>query len=270
MAIVTDEQVLSIPGAFWQPDLDIFRVLLRSTQPMGGDLAELGVLFGRSAALIGQYVRAGETFTVIDLFETFASDSANRRENESSYRGVARATFEANYLAHHADLPKIVEGSSSAITNHATIGNHRFVHVDASHLFDHVAEDIENSRRLLKPDGILVLDDFRAEHTPGVAAAAWQAVVTSGLRPFAISPYKMYATWGNGEAWQSVLREWADLASCQTETQIVNGIRILRVIAPIVATPRLKPYIPPVAWSALGRLDRRRRLRHIAPRPNRL
>ncbi len=51
-------------------------------------------------------------------------------------------------------------------------------------------------RTLLAPEGVVVFDDYRAEHTPGVAAAVWQRL-DKGLSPFALSPVKMYATFGD-------------------------------------------------------------------------
>jgi SAM-dependent methyltransferase len=235
----------------------MFRALLEASSEMGGDLAELGVLLGRSAALVGSYLQEGETFTVLDLFESPADEAANARENRESYPGLERSLFEANYLNLHGELPVVVQGLSKTITDHVPIGTHRFLHVDASHLYEHVTEDIVNARRLLKPDGIIALDDFRAEHTPGVAAAAWQAVVTSGLRPFAVSPSKMYATWGDGERWRSALEAWANASPFACETQRVNGQPLLRVGGPETRPHWLKSYIPPIAWSALVRAKQR-------------
>lgn len=250
---LSDEDVYSVVGAFWAPDLDLFRVLLDETASRGpGDLAELGVLVGRSAVLIGDSLGPEETFTVVDLFEDPAADDANTAENRDSYHGISQRRFEENYLRFHDGLPVIVRGLSDTVLEHASRGSHRFVHVDASHLYDHVAQDIISSQALLRPDGVLVLDDYRAEHTPGVAAATWQAVRLRDLHPIAVSPHKMYATWGDPEPHQAAVRRWLDVTDIFSEVQSVNGAPLLRVGTPTPPGPHpLKRYVPEIGWPAL-------------------
>jgi len=256
MPRVSDADVDSIVGAFWAPDVEMFRVLLEATgDRIGGDLAELGVLYGRSAVLLGDYLRPGETLTVVDLFGDDAGEAANQEENASSYPGLTREAFEDNYRRLLGDLPVVVQGLSHTIADHATPGAHRLVHVDASHLYEHVARDIDVARSLLTTDGVLVLDDFRTEHAPGVAAAAWQAVLTSDLRPFALSPFKMYATWGDPTPWQEALAAWAARSGQHPDVQLVNGHTVVRFTAPRVAAPHaLKRWVPEVAWPLVHRL----------------
>lgn len=259
MTSLSDEDITAIPGAFWEPDLGMFRTLLDSTATrLGGDLAELGVLWGRSAVLVGSSLQPGETFTVVDLFESDASDQANDEENKSSYPGLTQAAFEQNYLDLLPSLPVVVRGFSQDVVDHAAHGTHRFVHVDASHLYEHVAEDIAAARLLLKTDGVLVLDDFRAAHTPGVAAAAWQAVLTTDLVPFAVTENKMYATWGDPDPWRAAAAAWATSTDYYLlETQEVNGHQLLRIVEPEVhlAPPHpARQYVPPAAWPLLQRV----------------
>ena len=176
MAHVTDEQIQAIPGWFHWLDVSVFRLLLSESGTTGGDLAELGVYKGKSAVLIGAYLQAGETLTVIDLFGGQAPDTENLRENAEQYPRLTREPFENTYRAVHGALPVVLEDYSATIADHASNKEHRFVHIDASHLYEHVVADIAAAKALLKPDGIVVLDDYRNEHTPGVAAAAWEAV----------------------------------------------------------------------------------------------
>ena len=166
-----------IPGWFQRMDMEVFHHLLDQTGSRlgGGDLAELGAYLGKSAALIGFGQQPGETFTVIDLFEQEATAEENRAENEDQYAELSQEAFEKYYLTIHDTLPVVVRGPSASIVDHAAHGTHRFVHIDASHLYEHVVEDIAAARKLLKPGGVVVFDDFRAQHTPGVAAAVWRA-----------------------------------------------------------------------------------------------
>ncbi|UQT58222.1 class I SAM-dependent methyltransferase [Streptomyces durmitorensis] len=164
-----------------------------------GDLLELGAYLGKSAIFMGAYLRAEETFTVCDLFDSPAPDEANSAEMGRSYATLTRRAFEANYRSFHDGLPQIVQEPSSGITAHVAADSCRFVHIDASHLYEHVHADIAAAREVLGQDGIVVLDDFRAEHCPGVAAATWGAVA-SGLKPLCITATKFYGTWGDYDA----------------------------------------------------------------------
>lgn len=105
----------------------------------------------------------------------------------------------------------------------------RFIHVDGSHLYDHVAADIESARIALDDDGVVVFDDFRSEHTPGVSAAVWQAVTGSGLRPIALSAGKFYGTWADPARYVDHLRLWLPHQDLQWESQSINGHDVLRI-----------------------------------------
>lgn len=227
----TDDQIAAIPGWFQGYDVDLSRLLLTaSEQALGpGDLAELGVYLGKSAALIGSYAAADETFTVVDLFGGDPSESANAAENHDQDPDLSRRAFERWYLTVNNALPTVVEGSSGSITEHAAHGAHRFVHVDASHLYEHVAADVVAACTLLAPDGIVVFDDFRSEHTPGVSAAVWGAVATAGLHPFAMSPVKLYATFGDAARWYAVVADWVRDSPWMSETQQIAGQDVLRL-----------------------------------------
>ncbi len=199
---------------------------------MSGDLLELGAYMGKSAIFLGARLRSGERFTVCDLFDSPAEDVSNSREMKKSYATLTRRAFEANYLAFHDELPTIVQGLSSVVREHVADGSVRFAHIDASHLYEHVHGDILAVRELLTGQGIVVLDDFRAEHCPGVAAATWQAVANEGLRPVCITGTKFYGTWGDPEPLQTALLAWIESRKdIWHEVQQVNGAPLIRLSA---------------------------------------
>ncbi|MET8567446.1 class I SAM-dependent methyltransferase [Streptomyces sp. NPDC004783] len=223
-----------VPGWFWPLDQVLFSWFLERQEAAGvrGDLLELGAYLGKSAILLGHHLQDGETLTVCDLFGADAPDEANRAESAMSYSSLTRQAFEGNYLSFHDTLPRIVQAPSSAITGEVAAGSCRFVHVDASHLYEHVQGDIGAARELLLPEGVVVLDDFRTEHTPGVAVAAWEAVLNRGLRPVCLSSQKLYGTWGDPEAVQdellAALRERDD---CTVSVEWAAGHRLVRARA---------------------------------------
>ncbi|WP_042440931.1 class I SAM-dependent methyltransferase [Streptacidiphilus albus] len=231
-----------IPGWFFAKDRLIFDWFLRRQERTGtdGDLLELGAYLGKSAVVLGEHLRPAERLTVCDLFDSDAPDDDNGAEMTMSYRStLTRDSFEANYLAFHDELPVIVQAPTSVLADgRIPEGSCRFVHVDASHLYEHVALDIKVARRALAPEGVIALDDFRSEHTPGVAAAVWEAVLSDGLRPICISSEKFYGTWGDPEPFQEeLLREVKGWERCRTDVQTVSGHRIVRIEGKQVPVP---------------------------------
>ncbi|HEY8478546.1 MAG TPA: class I SAM-dependent methyltransferase [Spirillospora sp.] len=218
----------------WFPKIDqiLFTWFLQRQDRLGepGDLVELGTYLGKSAILIGDHLREGETFTVCDLFDSEASDDPNRAEMERSYSTLTRAAFEENYRAFHEEPPRIVQGPTSLILDHVEPESCRFVHVDASHLYEHVHRDIQAAHVMLRSGGLIVCDDYRSEHTPGVSAAVWEAVATDGLRPICVTPQKLYGTWGNAGPVQDDLLNWLEKREdLWHEVQQVAGRPLVRV-----------------------------------------
>ncbi|MER5212202.1 class I SAM-dependent methyltransferase [Streptomyces sp. NPDC002838] len=227
-------ELKDVPG--WFPPLDqvLFTWFLERQEANGfqGDLLELGAYMGKSAILAGHHLRDGEKFTVCDLFGGEAPDGANKAETAKSYSSLTRQAFERNYLSFHDELPTVIEAPTSVISDKVAPKTCRFVHIDASHLYEHVYGDIGAARDILVPDGIVVLDDFRSEHTPGVSVAVWEAVLNRGLRPICLSTQKLYGTWGDPEPVQEelldMLRQRTDVG---LSVQEAAGHRLVRARA---------------------------------------
>ncbi|HPD93080.1 MAG: class I SAM-dependent methyltransferase [Rhodobacter sp.] len=190
-----------IPGWFNPIDQAAFTWILKyqnRVEPVGG-LVELGVFKGKSAVLMGNFLRPGEVFTVCDLFEDVeTSESADAHEQKFfRTQSLTQSEFERNYLAFHKDLPRVVRGPTDTITRHVAPGTARFVHIDAGHTYKLVREDTASARMMLRKDGVVVFDDYRKPSAQGNMAAVWEAVANEGLKPFANTDFKLYATWGD-------------------------------------------------------------------------
>lgn len=226
----------------WFPNLDqvLFEWLLNRqiSRDEHGDLLEMGVYLGKSAIFLGRRLREDETLTVCDLFESDAPDDDNNAETTKSYSTLTREAFETNYLSFHDELPRVLHASSSVVPDEVKPKSCRFVHVDASHLYEHVRGDIGAARDALLPGGIVVLDDFRSEHTPGVAVATWEAVLNRGLRPICLSTQKFYGTWDDPEPIQEeLLAMLAGRKDCGLSVQYAAGHRIVRLGGKGMAAP---------------------------------
>jgi Methyltransferase domain len=260
----SEAKLATIPGWFSLQDQMLFRWFLKEQdrREIAGDLAEFGVYMGKSAVVLGEYLRPGETFTVIDLFESPASDSDNQTEKVNAYSDLTQRAFEANYLRFHDRLPVVVRGPSSEILNHAAASAHRFVHVDASHLYEHVRTDVASARALLHETGLVAFDDIRSVHTPGVAAAVWASVDNGGLRPIVMSQGKLYGTWGRAETWKDCLLSWLPSSGLAHEVQQVAGeplIRVWQSAGTGVVTRAARSLLPPVVRSYISGYWRSRR-----------
>ncbi|MFH9353306.1 class I SAM-dependent methyltransferase [Kitasatospora sp. NPDC017646] len=268
-----------IPGWFFGLDRAAFSHLLSTQTAAGvtGDILELGSYLGRSAVLLGDHLQPGERLTVCDLFDSEAGDADNAAEMTMSYRKtLTRSAFEANYLAFHGQLPEIVQAPTSALADgRIPAGSCRFVHVDASHLYEHVSGDILVARSALTEDGLVSLDDYRSEHTPGVSAAVWEAVFTGGLRPVLLTPMKFYGTWGDAGAARRTLleRDWP-AEGYTVDEDTIAGHHVLRLNYRVKAPaqiPRSTPrrlaldLLPPVATRATRRVLRTLRERRAVP-----
>lgn len=216
-----------IPGWFMPIDQAVFNWILQfqnRTQPPGG-LVELGVFKGKSAVLIGNYLRPGEVFTACDLFDDIGSAAEADPGEQRFFRNqsLTQAEFESNYLAFHKELPRVVKGPTGTITRHVAPGSARFVHIDAGHTYDLVREDTASARAMLREGGVVVFDDYRKAAAMGVAAAVWEAVQNEGLKPIANTEYKLYATWGDAAPYQDMVRTRA------TESGWCNAEKVVMI-----------------------------------------
>lgn len=212
-----------VPGWITVTDQQAFKWVLEyqnRAQPPG-ELLEIGAYKGKSAIVIGRFLKYGERFTVCDLFEDVATSTEINKKAGEFYQGLAltQKEFESNYLNFHSQLPHVVRGPSVEILKHVNAGSCRFIHIDGSHMYEHVRQDTESARQLLQENGVVVFDDYRTEHTPGVAAAVWESVLNGDLRPIFHTIGKFYATWGNPTPLQDEIIRRASLETSYTTSQ---------------------------------------------------
>lgn len=203
-----------IPGWFRRLDYLLFTAFLENSKEPG-DLIEIGAFRGKSAVVIGDHVREGEKFVVIDIFgdtsllgET-SDDLDMADENKRYYPRLTLDGFTENYLSVHPELPVVVQAKSTEIVKYVESGGARFIHIDASHLYAGVAADCKSAKLLIRPGGVVAFDDWRNQKCPGVAAAIWESVVKDGMIPIATTSNKLYGVYSDPEPALDVVRELA-------------------------------------------------------------
>lgn len=209
------ERMDDVPGWFTPLDAMLFSRLFEAQHDAGvqGDSIEIGCWFGRCAILLGFLKREHESLHVCDLFGDTPTTKAGRAEH-CEYSGVqpSRSDFEAWYRTFHTALPTIHHRPASAL-NAAELGSSqfRFAHIDGSHTYEAVTQDVATACEIATEGGVVAVDDFANVNYLGVAAAVWPAVMEGRLEPFASSPDKLYTTVGSDAAalYRAAIQEFA-------------------------------------------------------------
>jgi hypothetical protein len=249
----------SVFGAFLDIDFLVFDRILSDQERsrVTGDLLEIGAWNGKSAIVLGLHARPGEETIICDIFGDAGVNDANTLENALTYPHLTRDAFEANYVRWVGRPARIVQECSRTIRSHVKDGSLRFAHVDGGHHYDVVADDLSNTKQLLSNGGVLALDDFRALHAPGVAAATWEAVANNRLIPFCATEQKLYATWSASTAnsMAGLLAGWVKQhgETMNAGIQDVAGHELLLIENPVSTSPRARVgrMIPPAVRTAL-------------------
>lgn len=185
-----------VPGWLPEEDFLLLDFLLRDQTEHGvqGDIVEIGVFHGRTSILLGFHLRHDERLVACDLFEDIAGQL--HADQAWWYAGLTQEKFLGNYRMFHATAPRVLRGPSDQLAAGLEPASVRMVHIDGDHDYEGVKADLDLSREYLKPGALVVCDDYATVHSPGVAAAVWEAVVRGDLVPFAVTGRKLYARWG--------------------------------------------------------------------------
>lgn len=193
------------PMAGWFSDLDgcVFAEIM-SRQPKG-DVLEIGTYVGDSAIPMGDFVKPDEKFVVCDLWEDVLTTDEIDYKDRMHYAGLTLETFLKNWDDYHKHWrPEIRQCDSLNLD----LGDRefRFSHIDGCHMYEYVIRDIRLAADHCAEFGVLVMDDYRRQHVPGVAAAVWHAEHEGVIHPFATTPDKLYAATNPDAA-----RHWLDV-----------------------------------------------------------
>ncbi|WP_183407731.1 class I SAM-dependent methyltransferase [Nocardioides marmoriginsengisoli] len=169
----------------------IEQVLLRQVDwNVEGNIAEIGVHYGKSFLMFANGVRDGETAIALDVFDD------QDKNLDSSGRGN-RAIFESNVATWAQGLDiKIVQASSlehHPETARETFGDVRVFSIDGGHTAAITAHDLRLAEAAVVPDGVVILDDAINAHWLGVVTGLADYLAGSpGLVPFAYGANKLF------------------------------------------------------------------------------
>jgi predicted O-methyltransferase YrrM len=124
-----------------------------------GDLMEIGIFKGKSAALIALHAGPQEKVMLVDPML--------RREATDAIQDIGIS----GEVVLIRDLSENLAGHQQVMSR---IGHFRWIHVDGEHSLRAVANDLRISARLLAEDGVICLDDFMSSCYPQVTIAAFR------------------------------------------------------------------------------------------------
>jgi Methyltransferase domain len=122
-----------------------------------GNLMEIGVYKGKSAAILAHHVRAGEFLWLVD-FSEFIEEAK-----------VHLATISQGNVRYVKELSVLLHRDASLVPLRRSF---RWIHVDGEHTGQAVSSDLSVAHELLGDTGIICLDDFFNPAYPQITASA--------------------------------------------------------------------------------------------------
>ena len=126
-----------------------------------GDIMEIGTYYGKSSAVLGQFLAADEEFYCCDTFIGY-------RAIENNFRTSFEAFFE-KITGRKANVRQMVSTElTPELLDHKQF---RIWHIDGWHSFEDTLSDLKLGASMLKEHGMIIADDFLNQDWLGVGQA---------------------------------------------------------------------------------------------------
>lgn len=181
-------KIRKMTGWFDEEDLQLFDFVMTKVNSEGylGDVAEIGIYYGKSLAKLASYNRTNEKVVGIDSYIKTREQFNKIIENvESVSKCQANDINILRRDSYRTDITNI--GSNY-------YHNCKVVHVDGSHAGLNVYHDLELADQLMNDFGILILDDWHNKSFPHIQEAfyAYTNAHPASFEKFLISNRKCY------------------------------------------------------------------------------
>jgi hypothetical protein len=129
--------------------------------PRGAVIAELGVGFGAYSQLIMDRTHP-KLFDAYDLFNLHEQETLWGRPSSHFFKGMTQIDFYRNRFKTHFDTGRMraFEGDSSSQLKRQPNQSYDVIYIDGDHTLNGVKRDSGVALSSIKPDGILVFNDY--------------------------------------------------------------------------------------------------------------
>ncbi|CAA6603515.1 hypothetical protein MTBLM1_100013 [Rhodospirillaceae bacterium LM-1] len=156
---------------------------------VAGDMAEIGVLHGRSAFLMAHLLRPEERMQAIDIFDLYWPNPPYNHPDAFIGNALELGFDLGRFNLVKADTTK----EPARVLETVGQGKARLFHVDGDHRLTHILADSKIALEATSPDGVIVFDDVFSYLMPEVT----EGILTTfkgrtDFVPLALSPNKAY------------------------------------------------------------------------------
>ncbi len=164
--------------------------------PKGGHGAELGVFWAHFSERLLKEAEPSR-LDLVDGWDLLFGETFPSWKNYTNFGKLKTADAMQAALDLEAAYPDVVKVHKTFVdTYFASLRDNTldWIYVDASHKYDSVIKDLRNALRVVKPDGVILGDDYYPKGNkshPGVRRAVDEIVAEAGLE-LAVEPYFQY------------------------------------------------------------------------------
>lgn len=194
MEPLADDRLAEVPGFLTPQAARLLDGLARrqSREGLSGDVAEIGVFYGRAALVLGRTLRDGERLVACDRFDVGAADVEGWSFHDPQGPEEALRRRWAEWIGTERSLV-VRRGDSTALGPDDLGAPARLIHVDGGHDLATVAADLRLAAAAVHPQGAVVVDDVLLPEWPDVTVAVIDHLRAAGgrLLPVAVAEHKL-------------------------------------------------------------------------------
>lgn len=125
----------------------------------GGTVAEVGVMYGDFSEFIIRTVRP-QLFVAIDTFGMHLIQTIAGKPSAERFQGMTHREFYEKRFSGLSNQVRCEEGNSHEILSNYPDATFDMIYIDAAHDYESVKKDADVSTEKLKPEGVLIFNDY--------------------------------------------------------------------------------------------------------------